>query len=81
VWSKKLFPGQTSWTTFPTVLPDSADVSHHPFDAEMAHFLECILKNRESHCSIADAYRTHELCIAIDRSIADGGRPVRLPLE
>jgi len=81
VWSKKLFPGQTSWTTFPTILPDSADVSHHPFDAEMGHFLECILQNRESHCSVADAYRTHELCIAIDRSIAAGGKPVGLPLE
>ncbi len=81
VWSKRLFPGQTGWTTVPTILPDSADVSHHPFDAEMGHFLECILQNRESHCSIADAYRTHELCIAMERSIAAGGRPVRLPLE
>lgn len=81
VWSKRLFPGQTSWATFPTILPDSGDVSHHPFDAEMGHFLECIVQDRESHCSIADAYRTHELCIAIDRSIAAGGRPVRLPLE
>jgi UDP-N-acetyl-2-amino-2-deoxyglucuronate dehydrogenase len=81
VWSKKLFPGQNGWTSFPTILPDSADVSHHPFDAEMAHFLECILQDRESHCCIADAYHTHELCLAVDRSIANGGRPVKLPLD
>ncbi len=81
LWSKKLFPGQTSWATVPTILPDSGDVGHHPFDAEMDHFVECILQGRESHCNIADAYRTHELCLAIDRSIAEGGRVVRLPLE
>jgi len=81
IWSKRLFPGQTSWAHIPTILPDSADVYHHPFDAEINHFAECILHDRESHCNIADAYRTHELCLAIDRSIADGGRPVKLPLE
>jgi predicted dehydrogenase len=81
VWSKKLFPGQTSWATVPTILPDSGDVAHHPFDAEIDHFVECILQGRESHCNIADAYRTHELCLAIDRSIAEGGHVVRLPLE
>jgi predicted dehydrogenase len=81
VWSKKLFPGQTSWTTVPTILPDSADVHHHAFDGEIDHFVDCIREDRESHCNIADAYRTHELCMAIDRSIEEGGRPVRLPLQ
>lgn len=81
IWAKRLFPGQTSWATIPTILPDSANVYHHPFDAEINHFAECILQDRESHCNIADAYRTHELCMAIDRSIAEGGRPVKLPLE
>ncbi len=80
LWSKRLFPGQTGWTTIPTILPTTADVSHHPFDAEINHFVECMREGRESHCNIADAYRTHELCLAIDRSIAEGGRPVRLPL-
>ena len=81
VWSKKLFPGQTSWSEMKTILPDSGAVDHHPFDAEMNHLVDCILQDRESHCSIADAYHTHEVCIAIDRSIAQGGRPVKLPLE
>ena len=81
IWSKKLFPGQTGWTTVPTVMLDSSDVHHHPFDAEMNHLVDCIRGGRESHCNIADAYRSHELCMAIDRSIASGGRPVKLPLE
>jgi len=81
IWSKQLFPGQKSWATMPTILPDSGDVHHHPFDAQINHFVDCILQDRESHCNVADAYRTHELCLAIDRSAAEGGRVVQLPLE
>jgi predicted dehydrogenase len=81
VWSKELLPGQTDWAAFPTILPTSGDVHHHPFDGEINHFVECITQGRESHCNIADAYRTHELCLAIDQSIELGGRPVKLPLE
>ena len=81
IWSKRLFDGQTGWATVPTILPDSADVNHHPFDAEIDHFVECILEDRQPHCNIADGYRSHELCMAIDRSIDQGGQPVRLPLE
>ncbi|MGD0093331.1 MAG: Gfo/Idh/MocA family oxidoreductase [Planctomycetota bacterium] len=80
LWSPKLLPGQTAWATLPTVLPDSGDVHHHPFDAEINEFVACIRENRESHCNIADAYKTHELCMAIDQSAAAGGRPVKLPL-
>lgn len=81
LWSKKLLPGQTSWAALPTIMPDSGDVHHHPFDAQIDHFVDCIREDRESHCSIADAYNTHEICMAIDRSIAEGGKPVKLPLE
>ncbi len=56
-------------------------VEHHPFDAEINHLVDCIREDSESHCGVADAYHTHELCLAIDRSIAGGGAPVKLPLE
>jgi len=81
LWSKKLLPGQTQWAALPTIAPDSGDVEHHAFDAQMNHLVDCILQDRQSHCSIADAYHTHELCLAIDQSIAEGGRLVKLPLE
>jgi predicted dehydrogenase len=81
MWSKRILPGQTTWTTIPTILPDSGDVHHHPFDAQINHFVDCIREDRESHCNVADAYRTHELCLAIDRSLAEGGRVVTLPLD
>jgi predicted dehydrogenase len=81
IWSKRLFPGQTSWTQMQTIMPDSGDVEHHPFDAEMNHLVDCILEDRESYCNVADAYHTHEVCMAIDQSLAAGGQPVKLPLE
>jgi predicted dehydrogenase len=80
VWSKRLFHGQTSWSSFPTIMMDSADVMHHSFDEEINYFVECIRQDRQPHCNIADGYRSHELCMAIDRSIEEG-RPVKLPLD
>ena len=80
IWSKRLFPGQTDWARYPTILPDSGDVDHHPFDGEIDHFVQCILDDCESHCNAADAYLTHELCIAIDRSLQHN-KPIRLPLR
>lgn len=79
VWSTKQYPGQTSWTEVPTILPDSGDVSHHPFRHEAAHLIACIKTGTESHVNIADAYKTHELCFAADLSGKEG-RPVKLPL-
>jgi predicted dehydrogenase len=35
--------GQKGWATFPTILPDSGDVSHHPFADEVNHFVELIV--------------------------------------
>jgi predicted dehydrogenase len=64
VWSKKLLPGQTGWTSFPTVMMDSADVMHHAFDEEINYFVDCIREDRQPHCCIADGYRSHELCMA-----------------
>ena len=78
LWSKKLLPGQTDWATLPTVMPDSGDAHHHPFDAEINHLVECIKQDKESLCNVADAYHTHELCFAIDRSIAEGGEKISL---
>jgi predicted dehydrogenase len=78
-YSRKL-PGVTDWATFPTILPNSGLVGHHPFDGEIAHFLDCLVHDRESHASLRDAVNTHETCFAIDRSIAAGGSPIPLPL-
>ncbi|MBI3969815.1 MAG: Gfo/Idh/MocA family oxidoreductase [Chloroflexi bacterium] len=78
-YSRKL-PGATDFVEIPTIMPDSGDVAHHPFQGEIDHFVECIRTGRESHVNLADAANTHEACFAADRSAAGGGAPVSLPL-
>lgn len=80
IYSRTKFPGQSTWATVPTILPDSGDVSHHPFLKEASHLVDCILHDKESHVNVADAYLTHEICFAADLSAREK-RPVRLPLE
>jgi len=74
------WPGQTGWATIPTVLPDSGDVAHHPFFGEIDHFVDCIRSDTESHVNVADAVKTHEICLASEMSAATR-KPVTLPLE
>ncbi|MEW6235890.1 MAG: Gfo/Idh/MocA family oxidoreductase [Candidatus Omnitrophota bacterium] len=78
IWSHKFY-GQTDWIEIPTICPDSGAVTHHPFQAQMDHFIDCILNDRESHCNLADAYHTHEIVFAIEECYKTGA-PVRLPL-
>lgn len=79
IYSKSKFPGQTDWVEVPTILPDSGDVTHHPFVHEVDHLVDCIRTGQDSHADVNDAYKTHEVCYAADLSGAEG-RPVQLPL-
>ncbi len=76
-YSRKI-PGVLGWAQFPTVLPDSGAVSHHPFEGEVAHFLECIVEGKESHVSVRDGVNTHKAIFAIDQSCAEGGKTITL---
>ena len=73
----KRWPGQTGWASIPTILPDSGAVTHHPFVPLVKHFVECIEAGVESHSNIADAVKTHEICIAAEMSKVEG-RPVAM---
>ncbi len=79
VYSTKKYPGQLDYLEYPTILPDSGDVTHHPFQAQIDHFIDCLLKGVPSHTDINDALKTMEVCFAIDQSL-ETGQPVRLPL-
>ncbi|MCC6944553.1 MAG: Gfo/Idh/MocA family oxidoreductase [Thermomicrobiales bacterium] len=74
-YSRKI-PGVTGWAQFPTVLPDSGAVSHHPFQGEIDHFLECIIEGKESHVNVHDGINTHRALFAIDQSCAEGGATI-----
>ena len=62
------------------VMPDSADVTHHPFQAEIDELVACVLEDRETSISVFDAQKTMEICLAADRSAEGGGQPITLPL-
>jgi len=79
VFSKR-WEGQKGWASFPTILPDSGDVTQHPFKDQVNHFVDCILNNRESHANLEDAALTHEICFASEISARER-RPVALPLS
>jgi predicted dehydrogenase len=78
IWSHK-FPGQKGWVEIPTILPVSSDVTHHPFQGQMDHLVDCIRAGRESHCNLEDAVHTHEIAFAALRCY-ETGQPVTLPL-
>jgi predicted dehydrogenase len=57
------------------VLPDSGDVTHHPFQEEIDDFVACILAGREASPNLEDAARTTAVCLAADHSADHGGAP------
>ncbi len=80
LWSEELLPGQTGWATIPTILPDSGDVTHHPFNGQIEAFVASILDGAPCLPDLDDAVKTHEVVFAADRA-AQSGHPIRLPLE
>ena len=63
IWSES-FPSQNDWVEIPTICPDSSNVSHHPFQAEIDHFVDCVANDVESHCNLDDAVCSHEIVFA-----------------
>jgi len=75
-----MLKGQTGFATIPTILPDSADVSHHPFYGEVDHFIDCLNRRKRPVPDLEDAAETMEICLAAGMS-ARCGKPIRLPLR
>lgn len=75
-----MLPGQTGFATIPTILPDSGDVSHHPFDGEVAELIDALNSGRRPMPDLEDAAETTEICLAAEMS-AQRNRAVRLPLQ
>ena len=77
IYAPKLYPGQNDFMKIPCILPDSADVAHHPFEGEVSHFLDCIIEDKRPYPDLEDAVQTHAICFAADLS-AESGRPVAI---
>ncbi|MCX6376975.1 MAG: hypothetical protein NTU88_13245, partial [Armatimonadetes bacterium] len=78
-YTKEWFAGQTGWQTFNTVFLESGDVKHHPYKPMMSDLTDALINGRQPWNNIESSYRSHELCLAIDRSI-ETGKIVTLPL-
>jgi len=72
LYAPKLFPGQDNFMKIPCVLPDSADVAHHPFQGEISHFLDCIIDDKRPFPDLDDAAKTQAVCFAADLSAQSG---------
>jgi len=77
LFAPKLFPGQNDFLKIPCILPDSGDVTHHPFQGEVSHLLDCIVEGKRPFPDLDDAAKTQAVCFAADIS-AEQGRPVVL---
>jgi predicted dehydrogenase len=62
------------------VMPDSADVAHHPFQAEIDELVDCVRSGRDTTLNVFEAQKTMEVCLAADRSAERNGETVGLPL-
>lgn len=78
-YTKEWYPGQQGWQDFNVILLDSGDVTHHPFQDMVDDLAEALLNDKETTANIHEAYKTHEICLAIDRSI-ETGQVIKLPL-
>lgn len=78
-YSRGLFPGQAGWQEFNTTFLDSGAVDHHPFQDMMQDMAEAIRDKRPPLVNMRETWHTHQVCLAIDQSLASG-KPVPLPL-
>ena len=75
-FSKKI-DGMDGWAKLDVQLVDSGDVAHHPYREQFSYFADCLEKGIDGHNSLANAFETHRVVFAADKSAATG-KPVSL---
>ena len=76
-FSTKLIRGTKGWNDLNVTLPDSGDVSDHPYLSQFNFFAECLDQGKDPHNNFEDAFQTHRVIFAADKSV-ELGRPVRI---
>jgi len=78
LWSTKLEGLRPDeWVTMPTISAESGDVLDHPYPPQVDHFIECVQQGKPNIIDFAEAFKTHRVMFAIEKSLAEG-RPVKL---
>ena len=75
-YSKKI-EGLNDWSKLDVQLVDSGDVAHHPYKEQFSYYAECLDAGKESHNNLENAFETHRVIFAADKS-AEAGEPVSL---
>ena len=70
VFSLKI-DGQQDFAPIPTIMLDSGDVTHHPYQDEIDELADCILEDREHPLNLDYAARVHEVIFAADLAAAE----------
>jgi predicted dehydrogenase len=74
-----LEPGLEGWAHLPTILPDTPEVTHHPFPGEIDDLIDAIRHDRPARLDIREDLKTYEIAFAAEQSAREG-KPVQLPL-
>ena len=77
--TRYLDPGLEGWAQFPTTLPDTPEVTHHPFPGEIDDLVDAILNDKQPLLTFREDAKTYEIVFAAEQSAREG-RPVKLPL-
>ncbi len=83
LWNTKLWSTRLAglrpdeWVELPTTCAESGDVLDHPYPPQVDHFVDCLLEDRDSFINFEEAFKTHRVMFAIEKSLAEG-RPVKL---
>jgi predicted dehydrogenase len=72
-------PGLEGYARFPTILPDTPEVTHHPFPGEIDDLIDAIRHDRQPRLNPAEDAKTYEIVFGAEQSAREG-RPVKLPL-
>ena len=83
LWNEKLWTTQIDgvrkgdWIPIPTTAAESGDVLDHPYPPQIDDFIKCLQEGRDSRINFAEAFKTHRVMFAIERSLSEA-RPVKL---
>jgi predicted dehydrogenase len=74
-----LDPGLEGYAHLPTILPDTPEVTHHPFPGEIDDLIDAIRNDGQTRLNIREDTKTYEIAFGAEQSAREG-RPVTLPL-
>jgi len=83
LWNDKLWSTRIQglrkdeWIDLPTTKAESGDVLDHPYPPQVDDFVKCLLEGKDSMVTFEEAFRTHRVMFAIEKSLAEH-RPVKL---